>query len=79
MRLSSRKGVAEVSNKFFKEKETDSIWWVDTDDEGTWEFSFDKKKIYNMFRDYPHELSEEEIEIFDRENPYWADFFKGRL
>lgn len=41
-------------------------------------FSFDKKHIFNMFRDYPHELTDEQKKIFDEENPYWANFFKDR-
>ena len=39
-------------------------------------FSFDKKKIYNLWKDYPQNFSPEEKEIFDREYPYWAEFFK---
>ena len=45
---------------------------------GEWLFSFDKKHIFNMFRDYPQELTDEQKKIFDEENPYWADFFKDR-
>lgn len=68
-----------MKNNFYKNNEEDLIYWVDDPDEvGAWEFTFDKKKIYNMFRDYPHELTKEEVEIFDRENPYWAEFFKDR-
>ena len=64
--------------KFYKEKETDTIWWVDTSGRvGEWIFSFDKKKVFNMFQDYPHKLTKEQKEIFDRENPYWANFFKS--
>ena len=66
------------NNRFYKNNETDTIWWVETDKIGVWEFSFDKRKIYNMFRDYPHELTKEQKRIFDEENPYWADFFKDR-
>ena len=40
------------------------------------DFDFDKVKIYNLFADYPHNLTPEEKEIFDKENPYWCDFFK---
>ena len=65
---------------FFKQNESDTIWWVDTTDrDGIWEFSFDKKKVYNMFADFPQKLTKEEVQIFIEENPYWADFFKDRL
>ena len=64
---------------FYKKNENDVIWWVDNIDKvGEHLFSFDKKKIYNLFSDYPHNLSKEEVEIFNKENPYWSDFFKYR-
>lgn len=64
---------------FYKNEPNDKIWWVDdTEQTGVWLFSFDKKKIYNMFRDYPYKLTAIEKAIFDRENPFWADFFKDR-
>lgn len=66
--------------KTFKNNKNDVIWWIDTSDNvGEWLFTFDKKKIFNMFRDYPHELTPEQKEIFDRENPYWKDFFRDRI
>jgi hypothetical protein len=45
---------------------------------GEWLFTFDKTNIFNMFQDYPHKLTKKQREIFDKENPYWADFFKDR-
>lgn len=64
---------------FYKNNESDVIYWVDNvDSVGEYLFSFDKKKIYNLFADYPHNLSAQEKQIFDKENPYWADFFKDR-
>lgn len=63
---------------FYKENDTDRIWWVDTVDTiGRYLFSFDRKKIYNLFSDYPHKLSAEEKRIFDEENPYWKAFFRA--
>ena len=57
----------------------DVIWWVDNFDKlGEYLFTFDKKKIYNLFRDYPHKITKEEKEIFDKENPFWKNFFKDR-
>lgn len=71
----------EVSNnRFYKNDPTDQIWWIDNPDKiGEWLFSFDKKNIFNMFRDYPHNLTLKQKEIFDEENPEWADFFKDRV
>ena len=64
--------------KFIKNNENDVIWWVDNGNEtkGEWLFTFDKANIFNMFQDYPHKLTKKQREIFDKENPYWADFFK---
>ena len=71
----------ERSSKLFKNNKTDRIWWVDNADDvkGEWIFTFDKKKFFNMFQDYPWNLSPEQKKIFDKENPYWADFFKDRV
>lgn len=65
---------------FYKENKNDKIWWVtDLDNRfGVHLFSFDKKIIFNLFEDYPYNLTDEQKEIFDRENPYWANFFKDR-
>ena len=69
----------EQSNKFYKENPGDLIWWVDTSEsDGKWLFSFDKKQVFNMFADYPHKLTPDQKAIFDKENPFWADFFKDR-
>lgn len=64
---------------FYHNEPNDVIWWVDdTETTGEWLFSFDQKKVYNMFRDYPEKLTPEQKAIFDKENPYWANFFKDR-
>jgi len=68
-----------MSNDFYKNNPSDIICWVDNSEKiGEWLFSFDKKKIYNMFEDYPQNLTKYEKEVFDKENPEWADFFKDR-
>lgn len=69
----------EQLNKFYKENPGDSVWWVDTSDrDGVFLFSFDKKTTFNLFSDYPHKLTPEQKEIFDKENPYWKEFFADR-
>lgn len=63
---------------FYKNKETDTIWWVENlDTFGEFLFSFDKKKIFNLFADYPQNLTKEQKQVFDKENPNWRDFFKS--
>lgn len=67
------------SNKFYKNSPGDKIWWVNNPETvGEWLFSFDKKKVFNMFADYPHNLTAEQKAIFDKENPYWKEFFSDR-
>ena len=64
---------------FYKNRKSDKVYWAETPDTiGEFLFSFDQLKVYNLFSDYPQKLSKEEKEIFDRENPYWRDFFKDR-
>ena len=69
-----------MNDKWYKNKPSDKIWWLDNLDEsvGEWVFTFDKVHTFNMFADYPHKLSKEQKETFDRENPYGAEFFKDR-
>lgn len=80
--------------EFYKENPEDKIWEVthyiikDKSKEITEEnldmqigeilFSLDKEKIYNAWTDYPHNLTKEEKELFDKEKPYWKEFFKDR-
>lgn len=67
-----------VLSDFYKNKETDTIWWVENlDTFGEFLFSFDKKKIFNLFADYPQNLTKEQKQVFDKENPNWRDFFKS--
>ena len=64
---------------FYKNKKSDKVYWVDNlEAKGEHLFSFDKQTIFNLFADYPHKLTPEQRAIFDKENPYWADFFKDR-
>ena len=66
-------------SEFYKNNTNDQIWWKDDlDNIGEFIFSFDKKKTYNLFKDYPQNLTEEEKIIFDNENPYWKQFFEGK-
>lgn len=64
---------------FYKKRENDKIWWYRREDQiGPPMFSFDKVKIYNVYADYPHNLTKAQKEMFDKENPYWEDLLKSR-
>ena len=64
------------SNKFYKKDPTDSIWWVEPDGrKDAFLFSFDKKKVYDLFFDY-HKLTKKQKELFDKENPFWKKFMQ---
>lgn len=65
--------------KIYKEHPGDKVWWLDThESKGDFLFTFDKKKVYNLFADYPDKLTVEEWMIFNKENPYWEEFFEDR-
>ena len=70
-----------MQSKWYKQDENDSIWWLDNaaEKKGEFIFSFDKEKKYNLFLDYPDKLTAEQKRIFDEENPFWADYFTGRV
>lgn len=77
--MSRKKELVEMSNKLYKNNPNDKISWVDNSGEiGVWLFTFDGKTIFNLFADYPHNLTPEQVEIFNKENPYWVEFFKDR-
>ncbi len=64
---------------FYKKKESNKVWWVHTyDQRGPLYISFDKLTVFNLWSDYPEKLTREQKEIFDEENPFWADFFSYR-
>lgn len=67
-----------ANRRFYKNKPTDTIWWVESEHVGEHLFTFDKKRIFNLFADYPWKLSIKEKEIFDKENTEWAEYFKDR-
>ena len=67
--------------RFYKKRENSKIYQVERVDEscyGEHLFSIDKKTIYNLFADYPHNFTREAKEIFDKEYPFWKDFFSPR-
>ena len=43
---------------------------------GLIEITFDFKKIYNLWQDYPQNMSREEVEILNEGQPFWKDFLR---
>lgn len=51
------------------------VWWKDTPGvTGVLVFSFDKKKEYNFYRDFPDKLTPEELKIFREDEPVLGKF-----
>ena len=63
---------------FAKEIKGGKIWSVDTDEIGPLYITFDKKTIYNLFGDYPDNMTPEQVTLVNEEMPYWAEFFEVR-
>lgn len=77
--IGGRCAMKEGEYVFYKKNKGDKVWWVDhVEYMGEFLVSFDKKKIFNLWLDYPWNFSKEEKELFDKENPYWRDFFALR-
>ena len=63
------------------------MWYVEEIDEngnileteGPFLVTFDKETVYNVWTDYPDKMKPEEVQIFQKECPFWADFFSDRL
>ncbi|MCD7975123.1 MAG: hypothetical protein LUF25_04985 [Phascolarctobacterium sp.] len=73
----------EVEYRFWKRSPENKIWGVseviDSDRmPGRILISFDKKKFYNIYGDYPAKMSEEERKIFEKEYPDWVAWLNGR-
>ena len=51
---------------------------IDPNKIGVMTFTFDGKKTFNLFQDYPNKLSPIEKDIFDKQFPFWKEFFKDR-
>lgn len=64
--------------EWYKQEPTDKIWWLD-DDRDEIVFSFDRVQKFYLFSAYPDELTKEQKDIFDKENPRWKAFFEGRM
>lgn len=59
-------------------KKTGFAWIDNPEQKGEFLFTFDGNRVFNLFRDYPHELSVEQKATFDANNPYWSEYFKDR-
>lgn len=68
-----------LKHEFYKENRGDKVWHVDFIKQcGMHAVSFDKKRILFLFGDYPLKFTPEQKELFDKENPYWANFFESK-
>lgn len=75
---SQKQSAKEQEYTFTKKHKKDKVWRAHPKVKkmGPMLFSFDKKTVFNVFSDYPQELTKEEKEIFDKEYPFWADWRK---
>lgn len=58
--------------KLYKIFPDNKIYWVNTETKGDLIFTFDKKEFFNFYKDYPHKLTPEQKELFDKEEPLLA-------
>ncbi len=69
--------ISDGESCYWHKEKSDKVWFLENGaDEIV--FSFDRIHKFYLFGDYPDKLTREQKEIFDKENPFWADFFKDR-
>ena len=71
--LKSKKEINELAKHY-----VENFRWIESKNSDEHLFTFNGYKIFNLFKDYPYNLTKIEKEYFDKKNPYWADFFKDR-
>ena len=65
--------------RIYKEHLSDISSWVDHKGYiGEHLVTFDRKIAYNLFTDYPARFSDDQLELFDKEHPFWAEYFASR-
>lgn len=65
--------------EFYKVDDENTMWSVRDGHIGPVLVSFDKKKIYNLWCDFPNEFTKDQIAIFKKEMPFWYNMLKSRL
>lgn len=62
---------------YWLRKKNSKVYWLANDSEkrrrGDFIFSFDKKNIYHLYSDYPDKMTKEEVEFFNKYEPYWSN------
>lgn len=66
--------MAKEKMTFRKNKEGDHVWIVKTGYIGENAVSFDKKKIFYLYEDYPQNFNKEQLEILIKEVPFLIEY-----
>lgn len=74
--------MVDTSSDWYKHDFGDRIYWRNTEfgdlSNASFDFTFDKKKVFNLYIDYPEKLTPEQRKIFKKENRYLAEQFGGK-
>ena len=74
--MTENEGINEYTNglDLYKASADRKIWQVETPNKkGEFLFTFDKKKVFNFFKDYPEKLSDDEL------MKIMKDYFDGKI
>lgn len=70
-----------MDNKFYKNNLDSRVWWLvnNNSDFDEFLFSFDKNKIYDLYKDYGVNMSDEEMRILNEDEPAMARLVSWRI